>query len=105
MNKYALIMINIALALAVSIFIYQILPYAAAIACGEIKPLPNCQPLTQIELYSFTVAPFVIVGSIIFFAVRLWFTQPKLSRVLLSILPVIATLLGVYIIVFSTTQP
>ena len=98
-------MINLVFALAVSIFIYQMLPYAAAVACGELKPIPNCEPLSQTKLYSFMVAPFVIAGSIIFFAVRQWLSQPILSKVLLSIIPVMAILLGVYIIVSSTTQP
>ena len=105
MTKQVLILINIALAITASIFIYQMLPYAAAVGCGELNPAPNCQPLTQTKLALYAMLPFFLVGAIAFCSVRLFPMQHKLSNGLLFIVPVLAILLGVYIFVLSATTP
>ncbi|MBU0913157.1 MAG: hypothetical protein KKF22_11510 [Gammaproteobacteria bacterium] len=105
MTKQVLILINIALAIAASIFIYQMLPYAAAIGCGDLNPVPNCQPLTQTKLLLYAVVPLVLVCAIAFCSVRLFSMRHKLSKGLLFVVPVWAILLGVYIFVLSATQP
>lgn len=103
MTKQVLILINIALAIAASIFIYQMLPYASAVGCGELNPVPNCQPLTQTKLLLCAVVPIVLVCVIVFSSARLFPMHHKLSKSLLFIVPIIAILLGVYIFVLSAT--
>lgn len=105
MAKQVLILINIALGIAASIFIYLMLPYAAAIGCGEKHPLPNCQPITATELFLFIAMPLVLVCFIAFLGVRLFPKHRMFSIVLFSAVPVMAILLGAYIFVSSTIQP
>lgn len=105
MTKQVLIFINITLAIITAIFIFQMLPYAAAVGCGELNPAPNCQPLTQTKLALYAMVPFLLVGSIVFCSVRLLPMHHKLSKGVLFIVPVLVFLLGVYIFVLSATTP
>jgi hypothetical protein len=100
MARQVLILINIALGTAASIFIYLMLPYA-----GEKHPLPNCQPITATELFLFAAIPLVLVCLIVFLGVRLFPKQRMFSIVLFSAVPLMAILLGAYIFVSSTIQP
>lgn len=105
MAKQVLILINIALGIAASIFILQMLPYAAAIGREENHPVPNCQPIAATELFLFAAMPLVLIGFIVFLALRVFPKQRRLSIVLFSAVPLMAILLGGYIFVLSTTQP
>ena len=104
MKNSIMIGINFACALAASIFIYRMLPYAAAVDCGEISQNQNCAALGQYELYGSAVAPFLIVGSLCLTALHLGAQRPKAAKVLLLAVPSIALVLGVYAIGFSVIQ-
>ena len=105
MSKIALVTFNLALAVALAVFVYRMLPYAAGVACGEVTPIPGCAPLGKVEHYGLTASPLLVAGGIIFVALRLRASQPKLSNALLFLLPVAAIILGVYVLGFVTTQP
>lgn len=47
------------------------LPYAAAINCGELSPVPNCQPLRQTKLVLYAITPLLIAIAIAFCSVRI----------------------------------
>lgn len=99
MNKQVLILINVVLAISASIFIYQMLPYASAVSCGESNPVPNCQALTQTKLLLYSAIPLVLICFMAFLALRVFPTRRMVSNVLFSVAPVIAILIGGYILV------
>lgn len=105
MNKQVLILINIVLAITASIFIYQMLPYASAVGCGELNPVPKCQPLTQTKLLFYSAMPLVLICFMAFLALRVFPKQRMVLNVLFSAVPVIAILIGGYILVLSAIQP
>ena len=83
MRMKVLALINCVLAVALTYFIYTMLPYARGAACGIPKPGISCPPISTIELFLGTMAPVVFISVFIFAAFGIRSAHPRVSTTLM----------------------